>query len=126
VVIAAVSACALILVAAGVTRVVHASSEPDRVARATVTPGPSTSAATTAASGAESASTAAAPTAQSAPQAGTIHLERALPPRWVWLDGKRLSSRNEVVACGSHTIKVGHGKAHPIDVPCGGDVSVAH
>jgi hypothetical protein len=134
VVIAAVSACALILVAAGITRVVHASSEPERVVRAaSAAPGPAIAngAATTPAQPAAATETAGAGgtatpgmTAQSAPMAGTLHLERNVTPRFVLLDGKKLSSRNEVVACGAHTIKVGHAKAHPIDVPCGGDVTV--
>jgi hypothetical protein len=57
--------------------------------------------------------------------AGTLHLERSVTPRFVLLDGKKLSSRTEVVACGTHQIKVGHSKAHPIDVPCGGELTVA-
>jgi hypothetical protein len=140
VVIGAVSACALILVAAGVTRVVHASAEPDRVVRvsaataassanraaSTPTEGASTAGAN---EGANVGSTSAAAsngtgTGQSAPMAGTLHLERSLTPRGVLLDGKKLSSRTEVVACGTHQIKVGHSKAHPIDVPCGGEVTV--
>jgi hypothetical protein len=140
VVIAAVSACALILVAAGVTRVVHASSEPDRVVRASVVTGPSSAnrAAATPLEGAstagpnEAANVGGSSTAagggtgagQPAPMAGTLHLERSVTPRWVLLDGKKLSSRTEVVTCGTHQIKVGHSKAHPIDVPCGGDLTV--
>jgi len=144
VVFAAVSGCALILVAAGVTRVVHASSEPDRVARASASLVPSGASRAVAAS--PQGTTTAAPnepgmpvtvpssstaasggtgTAQPAPMAGTLHLERNLTPRWVLLDGKKLSSRTEVVACGSHQIKVGHSKAHPIDIPCGGDLTVS-
>jgi hypothetical protein len=144
VVIAAVSACALILVAAGVTRVVHASSEPDRVVRAVVAaPVPSiasraagatpaaapeatgTSEAASAGGAAAAAATSGGLTAQSAPMAGTLHLERNVTPRWVLLDGKKLSSRNEVVACGSHQIKVGHNKARSIDIPCGGELTVS-
>jgi len=56
--------------------------------------------------------------------AGTLHLERGVTPRFVLLDGKKLSSRTEVVACGTHQIKVGHSKAHPIDIPCGGELTV--
>jgi hypothetical protein len=140
VVIAAVSVCALILVAAGVTRVVHASSEPDRVARASAASVPS-AATRAAASPSEGASTAGTNqaanagstatgasggtgTSQSAPVAGTLHLDRSLTPRFVLLDGKKLSSRTEVVACGAHTIKVGHSKAHPVDIPCGGDLTI--
>jgi hypothetical protein len=152
VVIAALSACALILVAAGITRVVHASSEPDHVARASASSGnratpaiaPSTAGAasasgataaqgTSAAGANEAASavgTSAAPsggtgTPQSAPMTGSLHLERNLTPRWVLLDGKKLTSRTEVVACGPHQIKVGPNRAHPIDIPCGGELSVA-
>jgi hypothetical protein len=131
VVIAAVSACALILVAAGVTRVVHAGSE-DRVVRASGATTMATSTNRAAATPPEAPSAGASSTAaaggtgtgQSAPMAGTLHLEHSLTPRFVLLDGKKLSSRTEVVACGTHQIKVGHSKAHPIDVPCGGDLTV--
>jgi hypothetical protein len=140
VVIAAVSACALILVAAGVTRVVHASGEPERVLRASAATAPASTnrAAATPPAGASTAgandpassgagsnaATGGTGTGQSAPMAGTLHLERSLTPRFVLLDGKKLSSRTEVVACGTHQIKVGHSKAHPIDVPCGGELTV--
>jgi hypothetical protein len=140
VVIAAVSACALILVAAGVTRVVHASGEPERVVRASAATVPANAnrAAATPLEGASTArpseaanvgassnaSTGGTGTGQSAPMAGTLHLERSVTPRFVLLDGKKLSSRTEVVACGTHQIKVGHSKAHPIDIPCGGDLTV--
>jgi hypothetical protein len=137
VVIAAVSACVLILVAAGIVRVVHASSEPARAARpsstanantvATQAPSP---ASTIGAGGAPAAagspgSSVASSDGLNAPTAGTLHLERNLTPRWVWIDGKKLSSRNEVVACGPHTLKVGHGHPRPIDVPCGGEMRVS-
>jgi hypothetical protein len=128
VVIGAVSACALILVAAGVTRVVHASSDPDHVARASAAPVASTASRPAAtppeAAGTSTAASGGTGTSQSAPVAGTLHLDRNVTPRFVLLDGKKLSSRTEVVACGAHTIKVGHSKAHPIDVPCGGDLTL--
>jgi hypothetical protein len=138
VVIAAVSACVLILVAAGVVRVVHASSEPARSARpsasananavATQATSPaSTSGATAAATAATAGATGAtSPSSDlNAPTAGTLHLERTLTPRWVLLDGKKLGTRNETVACGPHTIKVGHSRPRAIDVPCGGELKIS-
>jgi len=128
VVIAAVSACALILVAAGIVRVGHASSEPARESRAQA------ALATTAAynvatappsPGPPPSGAAPQPAAVSVPTAGTLHLGRNLTPRWVWLDGKKLGSRTEVVSCGPHQIKVGRARAHAIDVPCGGELRVS-
>jgi hypothetical protein len=138
VVIAAVSACALILVAAGIVRVVHASSEPERTAHASAnantvdtqaaSPGSTTGgagggAAPAAAGGSSAPSTASGGT--SAPTSGTLHLERGLAPRLVVLDGKKLTSHNETVSCGPHTIKVGRGRPRAIDVPCGGELKIS-
>jgi hypothetical protein len=134
VVIAAVSACVLILVAAGVARVGHASSEPARELRAHVVAAPTT--AYTVATSPSASPTAPSPSfapSSTAPQtgfitipaAGTLRLERNLTPRWVWLDGKKLGSRTQVVACGPHQIKVGRAATRAIDVPCGGELRVS-
>jgi hypothetical protein len=140
VVIAALSACVLILVAAGVVRVVHASSEPDRSARtpavappananpvatqpiAAQSPSPATS------SGASALATTPAAGGSdglNVPTAGTLRLERNVTPRFVLLDGKKLTTHNEVVSCGPHTIKVGHARPRAIDVPCGGELRIS-
>jgi hypothetical protein len=61
-----------------------------------------------------------------APTMGTLILERPASPGHVWIDGERLAGESTTVACGRHEIRVGvHGRAHAIDVPCGGDVRVA-
>jgi hypothetical protein len=131
VVIAAVSACALILVAAGIVRVVHASSETSPAPRTAATSGATAGATPVAAAAAiaPGASPAAAPApdtaAASTATTGTLRLERNLMPRSVWLDGRKLGTRNEVVTCGPHQLKVGRARARAIDVPCGGDLRIA-
>jgi hypothetical protein len=130
VVIAAVSVCALILVAAGIVRVVHASSEPEPTPRAASTTSTSTAGATPLAAAAVAPglpAAAAAPdtTNATAPTTGTLRLERNVAPRSVWLDGRKLNTRSEVVTCGPHQLKVGRSKGRAIDVPCGGELRVA-
>jgi hypothetical protein len=46
-------------------------------------------------------------------------------PRWVFLDGKKLVTRSDVVTCGPHQVRVGRNKSHTIDVPCGGELRVS-
>jgi hypothetical protein len=131
VVIAALSACVLILVAAGIVRVVHASSEPDRSSRPSpIAPPAAANAVATQPIAAQSPSPATSPAAGgtdglNAPTSGTLHLERNITPRFVLLDGKKLNTHNEVVPCGPHTIKVGHARPRSIDVPCGGELKVS-
>jgi hypothetical protein len=57
---------------------------------------------------------------------GTLRLEPYMTPRWIWFDGKRLTSRSERVPCGTHQFKVGHGQARSIEVPCGGELHLIH
>jgi hypothetical protein len=133
IVVGALAACAIIIVAAGVARIGHAMSEPSatpstaatttNVANAsagtsTATPGTASSPATTAATVG-----AAAPTDPAS--AGTVRLARPTMAGHVWLDGKKLSAASVLVSCGNHQIKVGHGRKHSIDVPCGGEIAVS-
>jgi hypothetical protein len=133
---AALSACALILVAAAVARVVHASSGPEGAASdlrtnaavaaatapASLTTSQATSAAASVTPATASASTA---TSSSGVSTGTVRLDRPAYAGHVWLDGKKLSSSSAMVSCGTHQIKVGFRRAHSIDVPCGGELGVS-
>lgn len=130
IVFVAVAACAAILVAAGIARIGHASGEPSASA-ATSSPaangaaGGSTAAPGTAAATAPAA--AAAPIGAAAPDpasAGTVRLARPTLAGHVWLDGKKISATSVIVSCGTHQLKVGHGRKHSIDVPCGGEIAV--
>ena len=140
VVIGALSGCAIILVAAAIARVGHAGSPPG----ATVTLGSPTdmAPATTTAAAAPPTPTvvpiAASPRAAATPapattatdpgsasSTGTVRLDRPAAPGRVWLDGKRLGSSSALVTCGTHQIRVGRGRTHSIDVPCGGEIGVS-
>jgi hypothetical protein len=129
IVIAAIAGCALILVAAGIARVGHASSSPAPASSPAFT-------ATTAAVTATSAPLDTAPAATSTPSspapaslggssAGTVRLDRPAIAGHVWLDGKKLSSTSALVSCGTHQIKVGRGRTHSVDVPCGSEIGVS-
>jgi hypothetical protein len=119
IVIGALSACALILVAAGIVRVSHARSEENYPAAAgKLASAPATSQL--------AALPAPAPPAVIAhPTSGTLRLDRKLVPRWVFLDDRKLRTRGDVVTCGPHQIKVGRGHPRPIDVPCGGELKIS-
>lgn len=128
IVIAAIAGCALILVAAGIARVGHASSEPPVAAP----PVAATTFATVLAPSSPAVSpptTAAAPTPASTSResasTGTVRLDRAGLAGRVWLDGKKLSSTSALVSCGTHQIKVGRGRTRSIDVPCGAEIAVS-
>ncbi|HTQ48369.1 MAG TPA: hypothetical protein VMI75_36685 [Polyangiaceae bacterium] len=129
-VVSIVSCCALILVAAGVARVVHASDEPSSASRAsapaplttTRAPSPAATAPTSAPAPAPSPVAAAAPDANST---GTVRLDKPAKSGHVWLDGQKLTSASALVSCGTHRIKVGHGRTHSVDVPCGGEIGVS-
>jgi hypothetical protein len=125
IVIGAVAGCALILVAAGVARVGHASSSPDPTSPAAITT--TTAAATpldTAAAPTPVPGTV-APASLDGASTGTVRLDRPAVVGHVWLDGKKLSSRSALVSCGTHQIKVGHGRTHSVDVPCGAEIGVS-
>ena len=118
---ATVGVCTLILVAAGVARVLHppagqaAASPPITIAErpaAPLSPPPA------------SVDPAPAPPPP-APTTGTLRLQKPAIPGHVWFDGKKLSQAEQTVACGKHKVKVGTwGRAHTVDVPCGGELKV--
>jgi hypothetical protein len=136
---AALSACALILVAAGVARVVHASSGPEgaagdlrtnaavtaATAPASLAPASTATSQATAASASVPAATTSTVASSSGVSTGTVRLDRPAYPGHVWLDGKKLASSSAMVSCGTHQIKVGFRRAHSIDVPCGGELGVS-
>jgi hypothetical protein len=130
-VVSVVSCCALILVAAGVARVVHASDEPSSASHAsapaavtttTRAPSPAVPSPTSAPAAASPSPLAAAPVGNST---GSVRLDKPAKAGHVWLDGQKLTSPSALVSCGTHSIKVGHGRKHSVDVPCGGEVGVS-
>ena len=127
IVIGAIAGCALILVAAGIARVSHASSSPESTSTATPATPVTTTAAAPVAPPAPSPGTAAtaAPATTSNASTGTVRLDRPARPGHVWLDGKKLSSTSALVSCGTHQIKVGRGRTHSVDVPCGSEIAVS-
>jgi hypothetical protein len=122
IVFAALGACGLILVAAGIAHVLRPTEDTAATATATAhAPPPPAAAPVT-----PPAATAAAPApVPDAPQTGTLHLQRPAVSGKVWLDGQKLTAATATVACGDHQLKVGHGKAHAINIPCGGDLKVS-
>ena len=135
IVIGALGGCALILVAAGIARVSHASgqAEPTTAATAgaaapttttTADTSPPTMPAPTSASPAPGTPAATA-TQTGSSSTGTVRIDRPATPGRVWLDGKKLSSSSAMVSCGTHQVKVGLRRAHSIDVPCGGEIGVS-
>jgi hypothetical protein len=138
IVVGALVGCALILVAAGIARVVHASDEDNSAARPTAAAAPAkttdtsrAAAPATAAAAATTTTAAAAPAAVPTPttasegSTGTVRLDAPAKAGHVWLDGKKLSSSSALVGCGTHQVKVGRHKAHSIDIPCGGEIAVS-
>ena len=140
IVIGAVAFCGLILAAAGIARVGHASSEPashDTASTgvlATTTSSPAATAAQTAATGVAATPAPAGHAPANAagatvggsdrPSTGTVRIARPAKPGRVWLDGKKITSTSAMVSCGTHQLKVGYGRTHSIDVPCGGEIAV--
>jgi hypothetical protein len=139
IVIATIAGCALILVAAGIARVGHASSAPDTplsaasaAATTAATPIATSTATTDTVSSPATTSTPAAAPATTAPRTtdpssstGTVRLDRPAIPGHVWLDGQKLQSKSVLVSCGTHQLRVGHGRTHSIDVPCGSEIGVS-
>jgi hypothetical protein len=128
VVFAALGACTLILVAAGITHVARSSNESTAMA-STGEPAPTAPAAPPAVATPPAATppaAAAAPSGLDAPTTGTLRLQRPAVPGRVWVDGQKITATSATVACGTHQVKVGaHGKAHSVDVPCGGELKLA-
>ena len=129
IVIGAVSACVLILVAAGISRVGRASDDGSRAGRASTaseaTPVAAAPASPEVTAPPTPAAATDAPAALSAPTKGTLRIDANLKPRSVLLDGRKLTARSEVVTCGAHQLKVGRAHARAIDVPCGGELRVS-
>jgi hypothetical protein len=128
VVFAALGACTLILVAAAITHVARSSSSESTAMAATGEP--AATAATAAPPPAAAAAPPAAPAvaaapALDAPTTGTLRLQRPAVPGKVWVDGQKIVASSATVACGTHQVKVGaHGKAHAVDIPCGGELKL--
>jgi hypothetical protein len=125
-------ACTIILLAAGIARIGHAMSEPAAASGGTSSSVPTATPASTTAS--TTAATPASPTKATGPgsvgvsdpaSAGTVRLGRPTLAGHVWLDGKKLSTPSVLVSCGTHQVKVGHGRKHSIDVPCGGEIAIS-
>ncbi|HXX65855.1 MAG TPA: hypothetical protein VEK07_01660 [Polyangiaceae bacterium] len=140
VVVGAVAVCGVILAAAGVRLVMGraSSSEASSAAPAAALQSPAESAGLRgAASGGAgdqvqaadpraSAESAGAAPLNNAATMGLLILERPAAPGHVWLDGDRLTAESTTISCGRHEIRVApHGRAHPIDVPCGGNLRVS-
>lgn len=127
--VGALSACAFVLVVALVGRMVHASAAPPsgeaRPSSAEVTAPSAPAAASPASPPPTAASVASTLTSAAGPSTGTVHLDRLASPGRVWLDGKKISAGSAIVSCGTHQIRVGLRRTHSIDVPCGGEVTVA-
>ena len=123
VVVAALAACGLILVAAVVAHLARTPNGTPALAATANEPAPT-------ATPAPVVPTAAPPVAAAppvdAPQTGTLRLQRPAAPGKVWLDGQKIAAASATVACGTHQIKIGtHGKAHAVDIPCGGELKLS-
>jgi hypothetical protein len=126
VVVGTVTACGLILIAAVSIHLARPNQDATAFAATTTTaivpptasaPGPAPS---------PVAAAVAAPPAE-VPETGTVDLQRPATAGHVWLDGQKLSAASATVSCGKHQIKVGaRGRAHAIDIPCGGEIRVSH
>jgi hypothetical protein len=128
VVVGAIAGCALILIAAAIARVGHASDETSHLAAAPAAPPTSAvqaAAPATATSPAPAPATAATTTSGDRASTGSVRLDGPAKPGHVWIDGQKLSSSSAIVSCGTHQVKVSRHKAHSIEVPCGGDVAVS-
>ncbi len=124
IVFATLAGCGVILLAAAVVHVVRPSNDASAYA-STAKPAPS-AAAIAPVLAPQTAAPPAAPATPDAPQTGTVRLLKPAAPGKVWLDGQKLGAATATVACGSHQLKIGaHGKAHAVDVPCGGELKVS-
>jgi hypothetical protein len=124
IVIGALGACGLILVAAGVVHLLRPSSDKAALA-ATDTPAAPAIPLPPNATPATPPAVAPAPPVPDVPQTGTLRLLRPAAPGKVWLDGQKIATATATVACGDHQLRVGRGKAHAVNIPCGGDLKVS-
>jgi hypothetical protein len=125
IVFGAVGACGLILVAAGIVHLLRPGQDTAAFAATATAATPPPPVATPAPQPASAPAITAAPPTPDVPQTGTLRLQRPASPGKVWLDGQKITAASATVACGQHQLKVGRGKAHPIDVPCGGDLKIS-
>jgi hypothetical protein len=128
IVFGALGACGVILVAAAIAHAVRPNDDATAFAStATAAAFPPSSPAVAAAPKAPPVAPApAAPPAADVPQTGTLRLQRPAAAGKVWLDGQKIATAAATVSCGPHQLKIGaHGKAHAIDVPCGGELKVS-
>jgi hypothetical protein len=123
IVVGAVATCAVILIAAGVARIGHASGEPSASASTSSSDVPAATPIAPAPPAAAPATVGAAAPSDPA-SAGTVRLARPTMAGHVWLDVKKISATSVLVTCGTHQLKIGHGRKHSIDVPCGGEIAV--
>jgi hypothetical protein len=126
IVFATLAMCTLILVAAVVSRVGHASNEAAAVPTfPAAVPAPVTASASPVVSAPTTARPATAAPADAT--TGTLRVERPALPSRVWLDGKKLANPSTSTTCGTHQLKVGwRGHAHAVQIPCGGELVVSH
>jgi hypothetical protein len=124
IVLGTIVVCALILVAAVIARVSHASSPKESKAVPSALPALALPAAVAAPGALAQTAPPPLPPAE-VPITGTLRFERPASPGRVWLDGKKLNANSALVSCGAHQIKVGRGRARSVQVPCGGDLVVS-
>jgi hypothetical protein len=126
IVFATLAMCSLILIAAVISRVGHASNEaaalpafPTSIIPSVVAP----SASATVVAAPDTARPAPTPTAE--PSTGTVRIDRPAVPGRVWLDGKKLTVPSTSVSCGAHQVKIGRGHARSVQIPCGGEFVIS-
>jgi hypothetical protein len=127
VVVAVVASCGIILVAAGISRMVRRDDD----AGASVAPriAPPSKASVAANPGAAGTSNAIGGLASAAdsPATGTVRIEAPAVVGRVWIDSRRLISASTLLSCGKHQLRVGaRDRGRSVDVPCGGEVRVSY
>jgi len=131
IVVAAVAACTAILVAAGVAHLARANNRDVAIAtgsaaRPTATALPTTTLSSPIPTPAQTPIPTSTPIPAEAPATGTLRVQRPAAAGLVWLDGSKLTTPTAIVSCGQHQLKVGaRGRAHSINVPCGGELRVS-
>ncbi len=128
VVVATVGACGAILIAAAIVHLARSKDENAFAATSgTAAVAPVAAPSSPVPSAAAAPALPAIPPPPAEPQSGTVTLQRPAVMGHVWLDGQKLNANSATISCGKHQIKVGaHGRAHAVDVPCGGEVRVSH
>ncbi|MDP9001515.1 MAG: hypothetical protein M3O46_15545 [Myxococcota bacterium] len=128
IVVGTVAGCGLILIAAVIARVSHASNEPPVKIPVALAVVDTTTAADPVKPPTQPANVpipvqAVTPTPTDVPTTGTVRLERPATAGRVWIDGKKLTSPSALVECGTHQVKLGaRGRARSVQIPCGGEI----